>query len=564
VDSEQIRNEAKPLFYLCKAWQKMTMAEARVSPGLYAEAAELFKLAKEHMLNESASLLALANSSFCRALEAGTQFEITRKGQKSLEAREHMNDAANYYLKAGFDTSAEYAKATQRLFDAYVFMENAKRETKPGNEVKYYLMAEKVLQLSAESFAKAKYTKKTNQVERLLARVKEEKELALSLSEVFHAPSIASSTASFETISLSEEKAVGLARFEHSDVEAKLIKQENEVTVGQELSLDIQVANLGKEPVWMTKIEDIIPAGFQILKKPENSSFENATLTFKAKRLNPLTTEEIRVVLRPFKKGCFTLKPRITCIDETGSPLLHDPEALTLDISEAVLSGRVSTGSSDLDSLLLGGIPDNYAVILTSPSSDEREMLVRNFLEVGVKGGQTVFYITGDASGVEDLAREFASNFYVFVCNPGANPKIDNSPNVFKLQGVENLTEINISIFKALRSLSSSETSSRRACIEVLSDVLLQHHAVVTKNWLSGLLQDLKSKGFTTLAVVNSQMHPQEEVQAILDQFGGEIQIYERETKEGLRQVLRIRKLYGQRYLDNELILQKPNVDGSG
>jgi hypothetical protein len=59
-------------------------------------------------------------------------------------------------------------------------------------------------------------------------------------------------------------------------------------------------------------------------------------------------------------------------------------------------------------------------------------------------------------------------------------------------------------------------------------------------------------------------MHPQEEVQAILDQFGGEIQIYERETKEGLRQVLRIRKLYGQRYLDNELILQKPNVDGSG
>jgi exonuclease VII small subunit len=68
ADEEQIGGEAKPLVYLCQAWQKMTLAEARSSPTMYAEAAGLFKLANEHTSTQAESLLALGHSSFCKAL----------------------------------------------------------------------------------------------------------------------------------------------------------------------------------------------------------------------------------------------------------------------------------------------------------------------------------------------------------------------------------------------------------------------------------------------------------------------------------------------------------------
>ncbi len=94
-----------------------------------------------------------------------------------------------------------------------------------------------------------------------------------------------------------------------------------------------------------------------------------------------------------------------------------------------------------------------------------------------------------------------------------------------------------------------------------MSDVLLQHHSVITRKWLGRLLPDLKSKGFTTLAVINPDMHPTEEVQAILGLFEGEIKISEKETARGLEKVLRVRKLYNQRYLENELTLTKERLE---
>lgn len=167
----------------------------------------MFRLANEHTPSESASLLALAHSSFCKALEAGTRFEINRNPTMYIDAKKYMDAAANYYLKAGFEAFSEYSRATQRLLDAYVYTDNAKKEADPEVEAKYYLMAEKVLQLSVDSYAKAKYVEKTKQVQRLLEKVKEERELATSLSEVIHAPAITSSTAGFTTLSLSEEKS---------------------------------------------------------------------------------------------------------------------------------------------------------------------------------------------------------------------------------------------------------------------------------------------------------------------------------------------------------------------
>ena len=233
---------------------------------------------------------------------------------------------------------------------------------------------------------------------------------------------------------------------------------------------------------------------------------------------------------------------------------------VAIEAPRVVLPGRIASGYADLDNLLLGGIPENYAVILTSPSCDERDLLIKRFLEAGAKKGEVTFYVTINPGEVKSLAEEFQSNFYLFVCNPRADAMVKSLPNVFKLKGVENLTEIIIALTKAFRTLDMSLSGPRRACVEIVSDVLLQHHAVQTRRWLTDLIPELRSRGFTTLAVMNPQMHPPEEVHAILDLFEGEINIYQKETEKGLEKFLKIKKMHNQRYLESEMPLKKERL----
>jgi KaiC/GvpD/RAD55 family RecA-like ATPase len=220
----------------------------------------------------------------------------------------------------------------------------------------------------------------------------------------------------------------------------------------------------------------------------------------------------------------------------------------------------VSTGYADLDKLLCGGIPQDHAVILTSPSCDERDMLVKSFLEAGAKNGEVTFYVTMNPGTPRVLAEEFQSNFHLFICNPQADVIVKSAPNVIKLKGVENLTEISIALTSAIHKLGPSLKVPRRICIGLVSDVLLQHHAVQTRRWLTGLIPELQSEGFTTLAVMDPEIHPQEEVRAISGLFEGEISLYEKETEKGSEKFLKIKKMANQRYLKGELLLKEEDM----
>jgi predicted ATPase/KaiC/GvpD/RAD55 family RecA-like ATPase len=224
----------------------------------------------------------------------------------------------------------------------------------------------------------------------------------------------------------------------------------------------------------------------------------------------------------------------------------------------------VATGYADLDKLLCGGIPQNYAVVLTSPSCDERDRLVKGFLEAGAKKGEVTFYVTMNPGTAKALAEEFQSNFHLFICNPQADTIVKDAPNVVKLKGVENLTEISIALTSAIHKLDPSLKGPRRICMELVSDVLLQHHAVQTRRWLTGLIPELQSEGFTTLAVMDPEIHPQEEVRAISGLFEGEIGLYEKETEKGMERFLRIKRMSNQKFLEDELLLKKGELQRKG
>jgi tetratricopeptide (TPR) repeat protein/KaiC/GvpD/RAD55 family RecA-like ATPase len=241
------------------------------------------------------------------------------------------------------------------------------------------------------------------------------------------------------------------------------------------------------------------------------------------------------------KKDIEKVEAKLLYIETGKAPSVPKPKEL------------VATGYADLDKLLHGGIPSNYAVLLTSPPCDERDLLIKSFLETGAKKGEITFYVTTDPSSARPLTEDFQSSFCLFVCNPQADAIVESSPNVFKLKGVENLTEISIALTSAIRRLDPSLKGPRRICIGLISDLLLQHHAVQTRKWLTALITELKPMGFTTLAVIDPQMHPSEELHAILGLFDGEINIYEK----GAEQFLKIKRMSNQEYLEDELLLTR-------
>ena len=117
-----------------------------------------------------------------------------------------------------------------------------------------------------------------------------------------------------------------------------------------------------------------------------------------------------------------------------------------------------------------------------APHEHERALLIRSFLEAGIEAGETTFYLTAETGKARTLAEKFQSIFYLFLCNLRADAIVPSLPNVFKLKGVENLTEIDIALIKAYRALNTADSYSKRVCIEIISNVLLQHHALTTRN----------------------------------------------------------------------------------
>jgi len=339
LESEQDRKEMKFIINLSRAWQKMTMAEAEASSALYAEASQLFEEAKEFSPNEQAKMLALGHSRFCKALEAGTKFADTTDMTMHDAAEQSLESAAKYYVKAGFQKTSEYAKATELLFDAYVHMDNAKKEKDPEKKARLYMIAEKVLQTSAGSYMKAEHPEKREQVLRLLDKVKEERELAISVAEILHAPSIVSTTTTFSTLTPTYEKAVGLERFENADIQANVITRQKELKVGESLYLEIELVNAGKGPALLVKLAEVIPQGFELTEKPEIYRVEDCYLNMKGKRLDPLKTEEVRLVLKPKVQGVFSLKPKILYLDENGKYKSHEPEPTTITVKELGIKG---------------------------------------------------------------------------------------------------------------------------------------------------------------------------------------------------------------------------------
>ena len=336
--SEQDRNEFETLVLFCDGWAKMKEAETKGTPELYSEAADCFAKIEKVPTRRRTRLLALANARMCNALESGTRFRRTRNLQLYSDIKNQLDTAADYYEEAGFKNAADWTRATQRLFDALAYKATAEVELEPKKKTELYHLAEKHLDLAAKLYGDAGFPGKGDEVRRHLKRAREEKELLLTPLEAL-AENPAISRASTIAPSLTDDQAVGLERFGTANVVGNLSLPERELSVGADLTIELELANIGKTAATLVKLENIVPEGLELDREKVSFRVEDNYIDMKGKRLEYLKTHEVKIPMRALTKGSFELRPRILFVDDKGNYKSYEFEPTTVTVRELGISG---------------------------------------------------------------------------------------------------------------------------------------------------------------------------------------------------------------------------------
>ena len=192
------REELEAVYYLCRAWENMELAEEYMDPKRFSEAAELFVDASKLFTDTKLKLLATGNSTFCLALEFGCKFdetiEIDLKKELYPKVKLMLSKAANSYQDGGFESAADWAQATSIYFDAAWQLIKADEETDLQEKGKLLRIGAKYLKSAVELFGIAGYKDKMREVQDRLNRVEKEESILISALSTIQEPTISRST----------------------------------------------------------------------------------------------------------------------------------------------------------------------------------------------------------------------------------------------------------------------------------------------------------------------------------------------------------------------------------
>jgi len=219
----------------------------------------------------------------------------------------------------------------------------------------------------------------------------------------------------------------------------------------------------------------------------------------------------------------------------------------------------ISTGYENLDRLLNGGIKRNYIVALTTPSCDETDLLIHRFLDNSLKSENSTLYMTTKINGEREILEKYPESFFYIICNPQMDENNQDNQNVYRVGGVDNLTEINLKTTNVLQKMNETK-KGKVVCMDIISDILLQHGLVTTRKWLIDFIARMRSNSMTTIMILNSQMHSKEDLESILGLFDGQIDVWEQGMREIARKQLKVKRMYRHVYDDQSIPLEKSEL----
>ncbi|MFW9952088.1 MAG: nitrilase-related carbon-nitrogen hydrolase, partial [Candidatus Thorarchaeota archaeon] len=230
------RAEIEAIYYLCKAWENMEIAEKVGDPEKFGEAAELFSKASDFFTLSKLKLLAQGNSSFCLALEEGCKFDqsydIKIKTTIYPKIKSILRKATDSYEKGGFKNGADWALATSTYFDAAWYLIQADNELNVKKKREFLNYGSNYLKSSVELFHKAGYNDKEKEIQERLDRVTKEEIILFTALNTIHKPSISRSIEGIITpscpIETSQSPRIGEIQ-EYSDEVSTFLEKDSKI-----------------------------------------------------------------------------------------------------------------------------------------------------------------------------------------------------------------------------------------------------------------------------------------------------------------------------------------------
>lgn len=195
---ERERRELEAIYYLCRAWENMELAEKDEDSSKFAEAAHLFEKASNFFSNNKLKILSSGNSAFCQALELGCKFDESIDSEIKSELypkiKIMLRKASSSYRKGGFYNEANWALATSTYFDAAWHLIRADEEMNLEDKKKLLKIGSELFKSAAELFGKSGYKNKEKEILERLEMVNREEKIIMSALNTISELSIAKST----------------------------------------------------------------------------------------------------------------------------------------------------------------------------------------------------------------------------------------------------------------------------------------------------------------------------------------------------------------------------------
>jgi len=218
---------------------------------------------------------------------------------------------------------------------------------------------------------------------------------------------------------------------------------------------------------------------------------------------------------------------------------------------------RILTGIIDLDDMLFGGIPEGYSIVLTSPPIDELDLFTEKFINIGTDKGKNVLFVSSTPRTKVTHYGEKSQNLIVMIPSERVQPLSSEVTQVFTFPSLSDLSGFNITLEKVLSELNEKGKRLERVLLDILSDILLNHEISTVRKWLGDLLTKFRSRNITNLWILDLAMHPESVGRSIINLFDGHLVIMDKEIDGAHKAALMIKSLYGMKYLDKELTLDK-------
>ncbi len=209
---------------------------------------------------------------------------------------------------------------------------------------------------------------------------------------------------------------------------------------------------------------------------------------------------------------------------------------------------RARIGIKVIDSLIEGGIPRKTSVAVQGPSGNEKYDLALSFLKEGIQKGEAVIVALSSVSpeefkrgmlavgiDAEDLMKKRLLRIIDWYSHK-EKAIIDIEEDKGVLRCSIDLINVGIAFSRAIADLD--ESTEKRAVVEILSPALNEYDIQKVYGFAQSTKAKLEKMGFTSLFLVEKEMHDGVTLSTLLQPFDGVIDI--ERTREGDRIVRKV------------------------